>query len=369
MTDSILDVPLRVVYNTDDPRILHRACEALIRDQGIPFLEALKQLDNGVDGARANRGATLRDAIEWTRSTPEDFENVVKMLDRRDEAVRRTLERELASTADVETDAQGRVMLDAPSAGAPASGGTDIGTALTDPAERERRLARARQFDAQYKGSDGRKLFDQIDREHLEAGRDLLSTWEHEGRVRAAQAKAQAVSKQLDQAIGKATDKRQQLRLLETEIAKLAPNEAGVREVVADQLRAQAVDATSDTLKLLDQAVGAVEPRLLSIDEAIAREDALGKDSHYVALTRRRDELKRDPKANYQQLVVLDAALDRRKQELSQPATPPAPETPPGVHPGSHQLAKRVRALMAERGLKERDYNKALEAVLREDAQ
>ncbi|MFZ0377743.1 MAG: hypothetical protein WAL38_07945, partial [Solirubrobacteraceae bacterium] len=55
---------------------------------------------------------------------------------------------------------------------------TDIGKALTDPAERERRLARARKLSGRYQGDEGRRAFDEEDRGWLEGGKDIVRTLE-----------------------------------------------------------------------------------------------------------------------------------------------------------------------------------------------
>ncbi len=88
--------------------------------------------------------------------------------------------------------------------------------------EPEPRLARARRLTDEYVGDQGHEAFFKMDGSHLEAlGVDIVRTMERGVEIRAAQAKADQVARQLDQAIASTLDERQQLRMLDEEIARV----------------------------------------------------------------------------------------------------------------------------------------------------
>ncbi len=225
---TTLDTPIGVVFG--DSKTLHRLAHAVAMDQGINYAKALEQLHDATDEAHSRGKRTLGDALDWSRSKPEDVQANMTLLERRDAAVGAAQERALRPVMLERTDDRGLVLLDQGDSARP---GTDIGTALTDPAERERRLARARKAaPGMYDGDKGRQEFNDFDRRYLEVGLDLVRTMERGNEIRAAQNEAAQVARQLDQVIASTVDRRQQLRLLDAEIERLQGQRSSVRSEV-----------------------------------------------------------------------------------------------------------------------------------------
>ncbi len=222
-TSATLDADYRAVFN--DGKLLDRVVRSIAMDQDGNYVKALEQLHDGTDSARDAGKRTLRAALEGTKSKPDDVQANLTMLQRRDAAVAAAHQRELEPITLERTNSQGLVLLDQGDDNGNDSGSgvtVDVGLALADPVERERRLARARKLAPNaYSGEKGRQDFFDTDRLHLESGIDLVRTMERGREIQTAQRKAEGVARQLDQAISSTIDKRQQLRLLDAEIAKL----------------------------------------------------------------------------------------------------------------------------------------------------
>ena len=239
--------------------------------------------------------------------------------------------------------------------------GTDVGAALADPVERERRYQRARKHDQRYATPDkGRRAFDADDKVHLEGGIDLVRTMEEPPghRERVAQQRAAEAATALDAAIKSGADKRQRLRLLDAEISKLEGPTQAARDAVADQLRSEATDSDQRCPEDVGRARGG-RPTGRCSDAGrrpggVAVYDAI--KSHMTA-----NGL---PERDFAQACSIST---RRPASLPEtPETPAKPEVPPGVHPGSYALEQRVRALMAEAGARESEYMKFLDQAMKE---
>jgi hypothetical protein len=372
-TQKLLDTPISAVF--DDRELLNRIVETIAHDRDLTYLDALERFHNSVDSAVANGSPVLKTALEWCQVVPEDVEASVRLLERRDGSVSKTFERAAGPLLAERVDDRGFVLLD--QAGASdgstyvASGGAggmaspnhgeplraDIGKVIADPQEFERRLARIRVAEpGHFDGDKGRETFRREDRTWAESGKDRVRTAERPREIRQAQAKADRVGAQLDQAISEAGSKRQQLRLLEAEIAKLDGPAAGVREFGLNELRKQAADARREPLRLLDQLDASGEAAVTGRVPSVR----LPTDGHglYVAVQER--------------MRLLDRSQDQFDQTLAEvlrgdPAPAPAVRealTPEGVHPASHAVHEKVEARLRELDRPPREYLRTLEEMM-----
>ena len=234
----------------------------------------------------------------------------------------------------------------------------------------ERRWATRRSASAGWRGLAGwmlatrpmraGKLFEEVDRAHLEAGLDWVKTLEQPAgnRERIAQQQANGQVRALDQAIAAGADKRQRLKLLDAEIAKLAGPTQTARDAVAQQLRSEVTDTNRGIVRMLDQ-LSAGEP-----DDRVRTLDGLSPVLDSASLY---DRIHQHMAANGLPRTHFAKLLDQYTITGALPETPaPAePEIPPGVHAGSHELDKRVRDRMRELDAPESDYVKVLEQVMK----
>ena len=363
---AALDADYRAVFN--DGKLLDRVVRALAMDQDGDYVKALEQLHDGADAAHQARKRTLRAVLGGTKAKPEDVDANLTMLERRDAAVTAVHRLEMEPIMLEQTDSQGLVLLDQGDADGNGDGSAvtvDIGLALADPVERERRLARARKVaPSDYSGDKGRQEFFEMDRFHLEAGIDVVRTMERGREIQAAQRKAESVARQLDQEIGSTLDKRQQLRMLDAEIAKL-----------------------QDKRRPLQDAATQQETKLRMLQAPPAAEGTTGPSSgsgipSTIIQTRIIDELQANPDESYEDARrrVLEAAepgipitLEQESAEWArgnyklsmdplrvheEPAEPP---------PAENDLNQRVRDRMRELGRPESDYPRTLEEIIAED--
>lgn len=365
---DLLDVGLRQLF--EDRAATDRVTRAICLDQGCAYIDALERLHQAAadtfDAARrplSGEQATLRFAL--ARAGDADYlEQTIRTLERRDQAVGRAYERAVDPVMlEQRTDPTGLVLLDqgdGPNVGPK----PDIGTLLTDPAEHERRLARARAVAPIYRGDEGRKLFEegsqkllmQPDREHLEKGRDLVLTLERQHAEQQARAAAGEVAKQLDAAIADAGRERSRLKQLDAQLSQLeGPGSSGARDAARDQLRQDMVSAAEQPVMMLDQ-----------IDAPSQTPATLEGVSQVVELEadRLHDRIKHLDSPTYLKALERYGAgedIDQVVADLQAPAAP-APETPSDVNP-SRQLDQQVRQRMLDASV---DYVTAFEQLIQE---
>ena len=345
---AMLDQDIRALFA--DRAGLNRVVEAISKDQAVDYLAALTKLHEGVDEAR---GGTVRMVLAAAGLPTDGIEAGLRLLERRDAAADRAYFRALGPVE--QTDGRGLVLLDqGPGGGAP----VDVGSALADPVEIERRLARIRRAQAGWEGDDGRVRFLEADRANLEANRDIVATAERAGRIAAARSQANQVARRLDQAIREETDPSRRMRVLDAEIAKLS----GGR----DQL-APATDATASATE-----------RLRALD---AGGDSGGTLAAELQLRIIKLVQTGEPYAKARRRVLATAEPGEpvwQSEELSVPAArvepaPSASEIPPGVHAGSHELDRRIQARLRRDGkvidgkVASGEYVKTLEQIMAED--
>ena len=256
---------------------------------------------------------------------------------------------------------------------------TDIGKALTDPAERERRLARARKLSGRYRGDEGRKNFAEEDKAHLENGRDIVRTLERHAAVSDAKAAADRVGAQLDAAFAAASTERQRLKTLESEISNMSGPQ-WMRDAARKELDGKLNATMREPVRLLQSLAGEQESHTVGLGEPLltsrlspkAREIAARIDGRgartrveYLKL------LEQDPSAadvdQTANAQVFLAVLD-----MDEPAGAPEPpakrEVPAGVYGPSLTTHERVRTRMRELDAGEEQYGNVLQQILREDA-
>jgi hypothetical protein len=347
---AMLDQPIRALFA--DRTQLNRVVEAISKDQAVDYLAALTKLHEGVDEAR---GGTVRMALAAARLPTDGIEAGLRLLERRDAAADTAYFRALGSVE--HTDARGLVLLDQGSdGGAP----VDVGKALADPVEIERRLARIRKAQRGWEGDEGRERFLEADRANLETGGDIVATAERAGKIAAARSEANQVARHLDQAIREGTDQRSRMRLLDQEIDRL-----GIR---LDSDPAPAVDVPASAgLRALDGSAPA-GPALLTPELQIR-------------IIRLREQGVPYDEARLKTLATVgaDEIVWQSGQASVVPRSPageesPRPETPAGVHPASHELDQRIQARLRQEGkvidgkVQSGEYVKTLEQILAEDS-
>ena len=362
-----LDMPLEAVFA--DRVLLNRVVRSIQLDAGIDYVAALERLHQAVDTARSiGKDPTLGGALKRAGNVA-DLQDTIRLLERRDAAVEAVYAREAEPIMLERVDGRGQVMLDQ-GATARSDTGTDIGKALADPEEFERRLARIRLAQPGHWGSDeGREKFRQLDRQHLEAGMDLVRTAERQGELAVASAKARRVAAELDQVIAAASEKRQRLEALDAKLDELG-NLPGAQDIGRAKLREQIAEVNQAPLRLLDRLAPETPP------EAPAKFTANELRKKIRQLNRRKAvspdyevrELDNEIAQFTTELVELQA--DATKRRLTQPGTheptESEPGVPPGVHPGSHSLDQRVRQRMRELDRPASEYERTLLEVYKE---
>lgn len=293
---SILDLEIRELFDLDHRQDLDRIIHAISLDQATSYVAALDQLHEAVESVSSSGGpSTVRALLEWSRSGPEDIQGTIQLLERRDDAVQSAYERATQNLPKVEVDPHGHVLLDS---------SQDVGAILTDPAEFERRLHRARRAaPGRYELDTGRELFRAEDRQLAEAGLDLVRSLEQAVETAPAHREATSVARMLDHEIEAAARTRHELRLLDKQIAEIS--EASVRDRARAEINERRATAHGNAVKLLDQ---------------------------------------------------LEVGARIRKLEQ--------PDTPRGVHPGSHALHRKVTERMRELGRSDDEYIKTLEELV-----
>lgn len=377
---KLLDMPIARVF--DDRPLLNRIVRALSLDQGVSYIDALTQLHDKVDDVyqTSSRG-TLRDVLQRTPSDLGDIEDTVKVLARRDDAVNAAYDQAASQLALEQVDGYGNVLLDAaepqhtddPEAferraarmreaqqaalqrdrdpsnvsavRVPLPGTTDIGRILADPQEFERRLARMRRAEPRsWDGPEGRAQFQKLDRAHVESGIDMVRTAERRHELAGARRASQKAAQSLDLAIHESSDKRQRLRLLDRQIAKLKDKRVLLDEPIEADNRVKMLNAASD---LSERVPEQNQPLQAHADELYER-------------TQERLRLLDRPQGDF--LKTLKEIMD--DVPLSEDA--PAETAPPGVHPGSHELHRRIRERMRLLDRPDSAYVETLEEILGE---
>ncbi len=322
MTD-LLDTPLDALF-ADRP-LLARVVAAMQLDSGRPFMETMDDLHQGSDHAFSTGRPTLRRAVEWAGADPDFIASSVRLLERRDEVVARAYD-----------SPAGPIMLDA----------AEVAVARADPDGRFNRMLRAG-------GAADRRQFEQADALYLGGGRDIVAEAERDRGQHQARAQADRLAKQLDQAIRNGADKRLALKQLEQDLTALEGRASGVGfDGARDQLRDRANTAgVEDARRLLDQFDSVSEAGtggaagVPTFDEVQARMKLLDRSQGQFAKT-------------LEEMMAGDA---------SPPVTPTQTDVPPGVHPGSHELAKRVRDRLKLLDRRDSEYQRTLIEVLNEE--
>ena len=256
---------------------------------------------------------------------------------------------------------------------------TDIGTALTDPAERERRLARARKLSGRYRGDEGRKAFDEEDKAHLENGRDIVRTLERHAAVSDAKAAADRVGAQLDAAFTAASKERQRLKTLESEISNMTPG--WMRDAARKELNGKMNATMAEPVRLLESLAGEHESQTVGLGEPLLATSKLSPKAREIAAridgrgARSRVEylklLEQDPSASDVDQTA-NAQVFLAVLEMDEPPGAPEPpvkrDVPAGVYGPSLTTHERVRTRMRELDAGEEQYGNVLQQILREDA-
>lgn len=244
-TLTLLDRPAFEVF--EDRVQLDRLVQAICLERpDLDYLGALELFQESWGRARLERGPgmTVKRVLSEYAGVPADsVAGDVRLLERRDTETRRMLDASKAGVADDELDATGQVKLPKDA---------DVGKLLADPQEFERRLARMRKVDGAgvYVGDQERDQFRSDDRQHIEAGLDMVRTAERHRELAAARARARQFGEQLDTAMGGARDTAERVKELDAQIASLAEQRAALLPgtVLPSPL------PTQDGSKLLDQA-------------------------------------------------------------------------------------------------------------------
>jgi hypothetical protein len=358
MTD-LLDIPLA---DLDANRALEASViRAISLSAGDSWMAAYEKLRDGAERAHENGQRTLPGALTASFLDADAVGEILTLLARRDAVVDRAASpagRKMLDSSSVESSFGFRSRR-APTGGvAPARPlaapgrvtAEQAGRLITDPAERERRNIIARRLGY----GDG---FDELDKTYLRGGHDVLTTAQTQEADRAAQVRAQQLAHQLDASLNEMG--RERARLRATEAQASAIEDRGARDAALSELRTQMTATTATTVRLLDSAEAEADhPVMLDASQA----DPDGNAN--VASDQERLGQLRNTQTPSAFLKTLESYVATGALPDTNHA---APATPPGVHPGSHELHKRVRARMRELDAAERDYPTVLLDVMAED--
>ncbi len=244
-TLTLLDRPAFEVF--EDHVQLDRLVQAICLERSdLDYLGALELFQESWGRARREHGPGMtvkRVLSDYAGVSADSVAGDVRLLERRDTETRKMLDASTAAVGDDELDASGQVKLPKDA---------DMGKLLADPQEFERRLARMRRVDGAgvYVGDQGRERFRADDRQHIEAGLDMVRTAERDRELAGARAKARRYGAQLDTAMEGARDNAERVKELDAQIAALAQQRATLLPgtVLPSPL------PTHAGLKLLDQA-------------------------------------------------------------------------------------------------------------------
>lgn len=301
-------------------RTLSALTAAIQLESDCDWLTAHQTLLDGCEQAMAQGDGTVRSALRHAFVDPERIAEVARLIERRYRVVESAFNREAPKP--LLTDRHGRVLCDQ------GDGKLTVDPAVVahDPAEQDRRFARARPLDRRYDVPGGREAFDFEDRVSLEAGVDIVRTLEAQfdvdGKRRRAEQTAATVARQLDAAIEAAGRDRQELKLLDQQLARIEAGAAeGISVAAARRKAAARADATlAEPVKLLDQLERKGKKAKKATGRLLQLDQAPGPDA--------------------------DALLRQR------------------ILPESRQLDQMVRAHMKEQGLPDSEYQVTLEAML-----
>jgi hypothetical protein len=349
-----LDSPLTDIF--DDHRQLDRLVRSVSLETGDSYIDALQGLyQAALDGART-LGQALG-SVSIAVAKPDGVLEGVKLLESADDQLAETYARDTQQLRAEPVNARGVVQL---------AEDADVGAMLADPVERENRLARARRAAAgAFDGDEGRNRFFDDDRMHLEAGLDLVRTFERASEIRTAEASHAQQRRELDQAVNDARGARHQARTLDSRIASLR----GQRDELAPRT-ADPVDHHAKRLRLLDTS-GNSEVLSVELQQRVIELGRQRPDLSYA--DRRRRVLEQAEPGT--PLTLDDETVARRHAAAVRLETPDSdgPSTPAGVDPASHRLEKRVQERLRRNGftgpaVPGDAYIKALEQVMAEDA-
>jgi hypothetical protein len=321
-------------------RLLAHTIEAVQLDSGLSYPAALDRVYDAAEAAHNAGQPTLAGLLQHALGDAEGMGESLKLLEARDATVVR--EHTSKAPKQLDRDPFGRVLLSQSYKGRPKS--LDADGRLTDPAEFEKRLTRARRLDASYADELGRRRFQADDDAYLRGGVDMLKTLELDSKARAADARAGQTARELDAEVAAEGERRRGLRQLDREIADLQ----GKRRELATP--------AGEGLKLLDQGGGEKSKgRQLTSQERLQER-----------LDRRvRKRLRRLGRPESDYVFALEAEVRGDPMPPKQPKQPEAPEVPSGVHPGSHALHRRIVARQRELDC---SYTTAYESILAEEA-
>jgi len=333
MTDP-LDIPLSEL--SEDIARRNAIIEQVQVQQGVSYPKALEAWEGAV--AELRGAGTVRTALRELGLDATPVDRRLKYLEQSDVKVAATYKQ--AKAKQLDTDPFGRVLLSQSYKKKPKS--LDADNRITDPMEFEKRLVRARKLDSSFAGDAGRALFKAQDEASLSGGVDVLRTWELAAKEQAATAKAGQVRRELEAAYAARVEHDAKVKLLDDEQSDL------------DARRRQLEQPPAASLRLLDGGLSGERPKK-------------GKTLEEKFAARVDERARRLGLARHDRIV----ALEQEHAGLPMPPDPsagaPAP-APSGVHPGSHQLHRRVhdRIKMLDRH-PERDYIRTMEEVLAED--
>lgn len=388
---EILDADFNATY-ADRPAF-GRVVRGVALDRGLSNARATDLLCGEEAALALGAGhTTVRDVVRALGADAEVVGEAARFWEKADAVVEAAYERASSPIMLEQVDRHGMILLDqsapaglsdspmrrqSPVAVDPLQ--TDIGKALTDPAERERRLARARKLSGRYQGDEGRRAFDEEDRGWLEGGKDIVRTLERHAAVTHAKAAADRVGAQLEAAFSAAGKERQRLKTLEAEISNMTGPQ-WMRDAARKELDGKMNATMREPVRLLESlageqqsTVGLGEPLLATSKlspkarEIAARIDGRGARTRveYLKL------LEQDPSAadvdQTANAEVFLAVLDM-DEPPGAPEPPAKLEVPAGVYGPSLTTHERVRSRMRELDAGEEQYGNVLQQILREDA-
>lgn len=204
MTD-ILDRNAFTLY--DDRPALDPLIKALALERGCEYPTALESFMRW--SSAAGRGATVRAVLRSEQVNLDAVVADVKTLDQA-EAVKVAAYRAAAPNDTARIDAFGRVLLDQDA---------NPGRMLHDKIEAENRYRAGRKFDERYQGPGGRAAWDEDEHTALDAGIDLLATWQRPLTLAAAQAPARKLASTVDRALQAGDTPQERKMLLDQAVA------------------------------------------------------------------------------------------------------------------------------------------------------
>jgi hypothetical protein len=191
----------------DDRAALDPLIKALALERGCEYPTALESFMRW--SSAAGRGATVRAVLRSEQVNLDAVVADVKTLDQA-EAAKAAAFAQAAPKDTARVDAFGRVLLDQRA---------NVGAMLHNEVESENRYRAGRKFDERYQGPDGRQAWDADNTIALDAGIDLLATWQRPLTLAAAQAPARKLAHHVDRALQAGDTPQERKMLLDQAVA------------------------------------------------------------------------------------------------------------------------------------------------------